>query len=471
MTPTTEYDAVIVGSGPNGLTAAVELARSGWSVLVIEGSEQVGGGLRSSELVSPGSIHDQCAAVHPLGRVSPAWQQWPLHEFGLDWVTPDVSFAHVFSADAALAIDRSWQRTLDNLGIDGSRWDRLFGYLTRHSSTMTADVLQPLRMSHRPVGMTAFGARALWSTDMLTRIFSDERSRTLFAAVAAHAIRPTDSPASAAAGLLLTSVASSTGWPIARGGSQAIADALAGYLTSLGGRIETGWHITRFEEIPPSRVVLFDTAPHAMTKIMGHRVPTRYQRRIDKYRYGPGVCKVDYLLTEPIPFSHPDLARTATFHLAQSYDHIKGVEADVAAGRHPARPWLLGGEPTRIDPSRSSDGHHIAWAYCHVPSGSTVDMTDAMTAEIELCAPGFRDVIVGSSTKTAAEFASYNPNLVGGDIGCGASNLGQLLARPVASINPYATPMEGIYLCSSATPPGGGAHGMSGYNAARQVLR
>ncbi|GAB19675.1 hypothetical protein GOEFS_093_00040 [Gordonia effusa NBRC 100432] len=466
---TGQSSAVVVGSGPNGLTAAVTLAKAGWSVLVIEGAEEIGGGLRSAELFESGTTHDVCAAVHPLGRLSPAWSD--LHEWGLRWITPEVSFAHVFDERQVLSVDRSWEQTLRNLGDDAARWRRVMGSLSRDPERLVTEILQPLRIPNHPSAWLSFGPRALCSTDLITRAFTDPRTRTLFAAVAAHGIRPTDSAASAAPGLLLTAAASTTGWPVARGGSRAIADALAKQLISLGGQIETGWQVSTFAELPAATAVLFDTSPTALASILADRLPARYRRRLAKYRYGPGVCKIDYLLSEPIPWRSDDLGRTATFHLAPSYEAISSVEADVAAGRHPTRPWLLGGEPTRIDPSRASVGRRVAWAYCHVPHGSDVDMGETMTAEIERCAPGFRDTVVASRVRTAADFSRYNPNLVGGDIGCGASDFRQLLGRPVASPNPYATPVEGVYLCSSATPPGGGAHGMSGYNAARAVLR
>ncbi|NMO03449.1 NAD(P)/FAD-dependent oxidoreductase [Gordonia sp. TBRC 11910] len=465
------YDAVVVGSGPNGLTAAITFAEAGWSVLVIEGADTIGGGLRSSELFEAGNRHDVCAAVHPLGFISPAWMRWPLDEHGLRWLTPDVSFTHVFDAARTLSVERSWEQTLRNLGVDAARWRRVLGPLSGDPARLARQVLSPLSFPDDPRPWLSFGPRALCSTDLLTAAFTTDDAKTAFAAVAAHGIRPTSAPASAAAGLLLTAAASTTGWPIARGGSQAIADALAGVLHGFSGRVETGWQITAFDEIPRARAVLFDTSPTALAAILGDRLPAGYRRRLAGYRYGPGVCKVDYLLSEPIPWRGRDLARTATFHLATSYDVIRTVEADVAAGRHPLRPWLLGGEPTRIDPSRAASNRHVAWSYCHVPHGSDVDMSEAMTAEIERCAPGFRDVILASRVITAADYSRYNPNLVGGDIGCGASSLRQLLARPVMSANPYATPVDGVYLCSSATPPGGGAHGMSGYNAARAILR
>ncbi|MFW0788056.1 phytoene desaturase family protein [Gordonia sp. CPCC 205333] len=461
--------AVVVGSGPNGLTAAVTLAKAGWSVLVIEAADQIGGGLRSAELFESGTVHDVCAAVHPLGRLSPAWSE--LTDWGLQWVTPEVSFAHVFDDGDALSIERSWEQTLDNLGDDATSWRRVLGPLGRDPARLIAEVLQPLRVPDHPGAWLSFGPRALCSTDLLTRTFADSRTRAVFAAVAAHGMRPTGSLASAAPGLLLAAAASGAGWPVARGGSQAIANALARQLVALGGQIETGWQVTTFAKLPASTAILFDTSPTALATILGDRLPARYRRRLGKYRYGPGVCKIDYLLAEPIPWNSPDLARTATFHLAPSYAAIAATEADVAAGRHPTRPWLLGGEPTRVDPTRAATGRQVAWAYCHVPHGSDVDMGDVMTAEIERCAPGFGDVVLASRVTTAADYSRYNPNLVGGDIGCGASDFRQLLARPVASPNPYATPVDGVYLCSSATPPGGGAHGMSGYNAARAVLR
>ncbi|MFT3901299.1 MAG: NAD(P)/FAD-dependent oxidoreductase [Gordonia sp. (in: high G+C Gram-positive bacteria)] len=469
------WDAVVVGSGPNGLTAATKLARAGRSVLVIEADDTVGGGMRSADIFGAGTVHDVCSAVHPLGRVSPAFAEFDLAAHGLRWVTPEVSLAHVFDAQRAVAVYRELAATTAGLGGDGRAWRRLVGVDSSTLPMLIDSVLRPLGIPRHPMVMARFGLKALRSVDGFTGAFDDEGTRTLFAGVAAHAIRPLSAAASTGPGLLLLAPASVTGWPIAEGGSQAIADALVSCLREAGGQVQTGWRVRSFDELPVARQYYFDTSTSDAAAILGDRLPRRMRRRYERWRFGPGVCKVDFVLSEPIPWRSALPTRTATVHVAEGYRQIADVEAAVARGEHPERPWLLAGEPTRIDPSRAGGtGRHIAWAYCHVPNGSTRDMGAAMTAEIERCAPGFRDVIVESKVVTAAELGEHEPNFVGGDIGSGAASLWQVLARPRLSANlvnpnPYATGVPGVpgvYLCSSATAPGGGVHGMSGYRAA-----
>ncbi|MFT4200852.1 phytoene desaturase family protein [Gordonia sp. (in: high G+C Gram-positive bacteria)] len=467
-----EWDAVVVGSGPNGLTAAVTLARAGHAVLVVEAADTIGGGMRSAELFESGVRHDVCSAVHPLGRVSPAFTEFDLESHGLRWLTPEVSLAHVFDGRRAAAVYRDPATTVAGLGVDGRTWERSLGVDDDRLHRLVGEVLRPLGVPRHPLLMARFGARALHSVQRFTRRFEEETTRALFAGVAAHAMAPLTAPASAGPGLLLLAPASVTGWPIAEGGSQAIADALVSCLRAAGGRVQTGWRVRSLDELPPARQYFLDTSTRDAVAILGERLPARMRRRYERWRYGPGVCKIDFLLSEPIPWRVDAPTRTATVHVAEGYDHIAAVEASVARGDHPERPWLLAGEPTRLDPSRAGDtGRHVAWAYCHVPNGSSRDMGEAMIAELERCAPGFRDVIVASRVVTAAELGEYDPNFIGGDIGCGATTLRQLVARPRLSANvvhpdPYATGVPGVYLCSSATAPGGGVHGMSGYWAA-----
>ncbi len=476
-TDTGRWDAVVVGSGPNGLTAAAMLARAGRSVLVLEAAETVGGGTRSTELFESGVVHDVCSAVHPLGRVSPAFAELDLASHGLRWATPDASLVHVFDEERALAVFRDPLATDHALGVDAKSWRRLVGVDADQLGMLVDEVLRPIGVPRHPLLMARFGFRALQSADRFTRAFDEEATRTLFAGVAAHAIVPLSTAASSAPGLMLLAPASVTGWPIAVGGSQSIADALVSCLLAAGGVIETGRRINCFDDLPPARQYYFDTSIRGLVAILGERIPPRVRRAYERWRYGPGVCKIDFLLSEPIPWRTPLPSRTATIHVAQDYAQIADAESAVARGQHPVRPWLLAGEPTRIDPSRAGDANrHVAWAYCHVPNGSSRDLGEEMIAELERCAPGFRDVIVASQVTTAEEIGEHDANFVGGDIGSGANSLRQLVARPRLSANPfrpnpYATGVPGAYLCSSATAPGGGVHGMSGYWAAKFGLR
>lgn len=468
-----EWDAIVVGAGPNGLTAAAVLARAGRSVLVVESDDTIGGGTRTDEAFGTGIRRDVCAAVHPTGAASPAFAELEVGR-RVDWVVPEVSFAHVFAADDTLGVFRDPVRRAGALGRDAEAWRRTVALgADERTVAAAADVLRMPGVPAHPAVMARFGPAALAPLDAFTTAaFRDERVRTAFAAVAAHAGRPTGSLASTAPGLLLGMLAGN-GWPVAGGGSQAIAEALAGIVVENGGRIETGCRIDAFVQLPAAEQVLFDVSPRALLGIMGERLPRRYARRLERFRYGVGVCKADFLLREPIPWGGPGadvLAKTATFHLARDRAQIRSAEAAVARGALPARPWVLGGEPTRIDPTRVPAGVHLAWAYCHVPAGCAIDVSEAIITEIERCAPGFRDVIVDRIVTTAAGFEDHNPNYVGGDINCGAADLRQLLARPVLSRRPHATPVPGVYLCSSATAPGGGVHGMCGWRAAKAAL-
>ncbi|GAA2368031.1 NAD(P)/FAD-dependent oxidoreductase [Gordonia cholesterolivorans] len=464
-----EWDAIVIGSGPNGLTAGAVMARAGRSVLVIESEDTIGGGSRTDEAFGTGIRRDVCAAVHPTGYASPAFAELGLAD-RVEWLVPEVSFAHVFSRGDALGVYRDPVRRASELGDDARAWRRTVALGTGAAH----DALRmPAFPRHLP-RMARFGPQALMPVDALVRwAFRTERVRTAFAAVAAHAIRPSDALGSAAPGLLLGTLAEA-GWPVAAGGSQSVVDALAAIILGNGGRIETGRRVRSARELPTAGQVFFDVSPRALVQIMGERLPSRYVRRLERFEYGGGVCKVDFLLREPIPWSGAgaeELLSTATFHIARDRAQISGAEADVAAGRVPDRPWVLGGEPTRVDSSRAPGGTHLAWAYCHVPAGCGSDVSDRIVAEIERCAPGFTDTIEGRIVTTASGYEDYNANCVGGDINCGAANLRQLLARPVLSARPHRTPVPGVYLCSSATAPGGGVHGMSGYRAAKTALR
>jgi len=466
------YDAVIVGAGPNGLAAAITLARAGRSVLVVEGKETVGGGTRSCELTLPGFVHDICSAIHPLGVASPFFRDLPLADYGLAWVFPPAALAHPLDDGTAILVERSVAATAAQLGPDAGAYRRLLGALAADWRHVLAEMLGPLRFPRHPLSMVRFGLPALLPAASLARtLFRGERARALFAGMAAHAMLPLTWPGTAAFGLMLGALAHAVGWPMARGGSQAIADALAAHLRRLGGEIVTGRPITAMSDLPPAAAVLFDVTPRQLEQIAGGRLPDAYRRKLRGYRYGPGVFKVDYALDGPAPWRAAACLQAGTVHLGGTLDEIAVAEAAIWRGEHPERPYVLFVQQTPFDPTRAPVGQHTAWAYCHVPHGSTMDMTARIEAQIGRFAPGFRDRILARSTRHAAAMEAYNPNYIGGDINGGVQDLRQLFTRPVARLDPYTTPVKGLYLCSSSTPPGGGVHGMCGYWAAQSALR
>jgi phytoene dehydrogenase-like protein len=466
------HDAVIVGAGPNGLAAAITLARAGRSVLVVEGKETIGGGTRSAELTLPGFVHDVCAAIHPLGVASPFFRGLPLADHGLEWVFPPAAIAHPLDDGSAILVQRSVAATAAQVGGDGAAYRRLMGPLAADWRNVLGEMLGPLRFPRHPLSMVRFGLPALLPAATLAKmLFRGERARAVFAGMAVHAMIPLERPATAAFGLMLGILAHGIGWPMARGGSQRIADALAAHLRSLGGEIRTGHLVERVDDLPSASAILFDVTPRQLEKIVGDRLPSPYRRKLQGYRYGPGVFKVDYALDAPVPWRAVECLQAGTVHLGGTLDEIASSERAVWRGEHPERPYVLFVQQTPFDPTRAPVGKHTAWAYCHVPHGSTVDMTGRIEAQIERFAPGFRERILARSTRTAAEMAAYNPNYIGGDINGGVQDLRQLYTRPVASLTPYATPARGIYLCSSSTPPGGGVHGMCGYFAAQAALK
>jgi len=466
------HDAVVVGAGPNGLAAAITLARAGRSVLVVEGKETIGGGTRSAELTLPGFVHDLCAAIHPLGVASPFFRGLPLAGYGLEWVFPPAAIAHPLDDGSVILVQRSVAATAAQLGGDAAAYRRLMGPLAADWRNVLEEMLGPLRFPRHPVSMVRFGLPALLPAATLAKmLFRGERARAVFAGMAVHAMLPLEWPATAAFGLMLGILAHAVGWPMARGGSQHIADALAAHLRSLGGKILTDRPIEHFDDLPPARAILFDVTPRQLEKIAGDRLPAPYRRKLRGYRYGPGVFKVDYALDSPVPWRAAECLQAGTVHLGGTLDEIAASERAVWRGEHPERPYVLFVQQSPFDPTRAPAGKHTAWAYCHVPHGSTVDMTGRIEAQIERFAPGFRERILARSTRTAAEMVAYNPNYIGGDINGGVQDLRQLYTRPVASLNPYATPASGIFLCSSSTPPGGGVHGMCGYFAAQAALK
>lgn len=466
-----EYDVVVVGSGPNGLSAGIRAAQAGLRVAVFEARTTVGGGVRSAPLTLPGFTHDVCSAVHPLAAASPYFRTLPLEQHGLEWVHPAVPLAHPLEDRAAL-VHRDPDLTAAQFGPDAARYRALFKPLVGHAEQLLQDVLGPLpRFPRHPFPLARFGLKALQSADALVRPFQDTALRATIAGLAGHSVLPLTAPGTSAITLLLGLVAHTHGWPFPRGGAQALSNALARHLTALGGEIVTGCPVRDLRDLPPARATLLDLGPGPLLQLLGTALPAWYVRVLRRYRYGPGVFKVDYALSAPVPWRDPAVAQAGTIHLGGTFEEIRRAEALVAAGQHPDRPFVLAAQHTPFDPGRAPDGQHTLWAYCHVPPGSTRNMTAPLEAQIERYAPGFRDIILHRRERTALAYEAYNPNYVGGDVNGGQATLWQLLARPLPLPSPYRTPRRGLYLCSAATPPGGGVHGMCGYHAADLALK
>ena len=465
-------DAIVVGSGPNGLAAAIALAREGHSVRVYEAQSTVGGGARSAELTRPGFVHDRASTVHALALLSPFLKSLPLAQFGLQFAHPEAPFAHPLDDGTAVVVERSIAASADTLGArDGRAYAKLVTPLVENCDTLMEALLGPFSVRH-PVAMAKFGWHAIRSAEGLAKgLFETERARAMFAGVAAHSLVPLDKLATSGYALGLIIAAHAVGWPVSRGGAQQLANALVAYLQSLGGEVVTGAPVESLAALPPSRVVLLDVTPRQLVRIGGDRLSRFYRWRLTRYRYGPGVFKMDWALNEPVPWRAPECRRAGTLHLGGSATEIAGSERASWEGRDCERPYVLVTQPTLFDPTRAPPGKHTLWAYCHVPHGSAVDMRERIERQIERYAPGFRDCIEEAHVTSPADLERGNANLVGGDIAGGAADLAQLYTRPIASFNPYRTSIDNVFLCSSSTPPGVGVHGMSGFHAARAAMR
>ena len=466
------YDAVVVGAGPNGLAAAVELARNGRSVAVLEAEETPGGGTRSAEITLPGFVHDLGSAIHPLGYASPFFSELPLEEYGLEWVHPPAPLAHPFDDGTAAVLERSVQETAGSLGSDAPAYRRLMESVAEDVPRLASYFVGSPRLIRHPIALGASALRALRPARSLAEsAFEGEKARGLFAGNAAHSFLPLEKSPSALFGLLLGTLGHAFGWPFPKGGSQRIADALTSYLLDLGGEVYTGFRVDSVEEVPRTRAVLLDVTPRQLLDIAGEHFTERYRHALKDYRYGPGVFKVDFALDGPIPWKAEECLRAGTVHLGGTLDEISAGEAAVWRGEHPERPFVLLAQQSLFDRTRAPEGKHTVWAYCHVPNGSDFDMTGRIEAQIERFAPGFGERVLAKTASGPADFERQNANLVGGDINGGVPELRQLFTRPVLKPNPYSTPAQGIFVCSSSTPPGGGVHGMCGYFAARVALR
>jgi phytoene dehydrogenase-like protein len=464
--------AVVVGSGPNGLAAALTLAKAGLEVQVLEAADTPGGGTRSSELTLPGLIHDECSGFHPLAVETPFSREFDLAAHGLTWRWPDVQYSHPLDGGRGASSVRSVDLTAARLGTDGERWRRIFGPLTDRFDLITADFLRPmLHVPDHPLALARFGSLSATSTALLARVWSTPEAQALFAGVAAHAMRPFSAPMSAAIGVALATAAHAYGWPVAEGGSAAISRAMVSALEDFGGKVVTGVRVQTLDELDSPDVLMLDVAPGAAARLVGERMPARVRRGLTRYRHGPGVFKVDYAIDGDVPWQHEPSRSAGTVHVVGDYAEVALAERQVAHGRLPARPFVLVGQQYLADPTRSRGTHNPLYAYAHVPANFTGDASAAIEAQIERFAPGFGERILARHVRTTTQMQLHNPNYVGGDVVTGANTARQLVFRPRISRSPYSIGVPGMYLCSAATPPGAGAHGMCGYNAAQAALQ
>ena len=470
--------AVVVGSGPNGLAAAIRLAQAGVDVTVLEAHVRPGGGTRTSQVTLPGLLHDDCAGMHPTGVASPYLASLPLADHGLEWLWPEVDMAHPLDDGRAGVLSRDMARTVASLGEpDGRRWERMFGYLSSNFDDLVSDVFQPvIGVPGHPIKMARFGLQALKPATWTVRRWKDDPARALYMGVAAHVFGRLDTPLSGSVGVMLTAAGHAVGWPVAKGGTGAISDAMISLLTSLGGKVECGVMVTSRDQLRDVRgkqpdIVMLDTNPTTALQILGNELPGRVRRAYRRYRYGPAAYKVDFAIRGDVPWTNADARRSGTVHLGGTAEEMVAIEAQTARGEMPERPYVLCGQQYLADRSRSSGDLNPFYAYAHVPHGYTGDATEAVVDQVERFAPGFRDIVVDTHVRGPAALQAYNPNYIGGDIGAGANDWRQVVLRPRLALNPYKTGAKGVYLCSSATPPGAGVHGMGGFNAAETALR
>ena len=467
-----DYDAVVVGTGPNGLAAAITLQQQGVSTLLLEAKPTIGGGMRTAELTLPGFLHDVCSAIHPMAVASPFFKTLPLQNFGLEFINPTYAAAHPFDDGSVAILHQSLQQTADGLGLDAKAYEKLMKPLYKNHNLILPFILGPLRFPKHPLVMANFGVRALQPATLLANIlFKTKEAKGLLAGMAAHSMLPLNKVATSAIALVLLMAAHSNNWPIPKGGSQSIADALGAYFVSLGGTIETNVNVTSLQQLPSSHAVLFDVTPKQLLQIAGHKFSSLYKWQLSHYQYGMGVYKVDWALSEPIPFINEQCKGAGTVHIGNTMKEIALGEQQTWRGKHADKPFVLLAQQSLFDASRAPEGAQTAWAYCHVPNGSTQNMTTAIEQQIERFAPGFRDCILAKSEMNTEAMQEYNANYIGGDINGGAQLISQLFTRPALRLSPYKTSTKGIYICSSSTPPGGGVHGMCGYHAARKALK
>lgn len=466
-----KYDAIVVGSGPNGLAAAIRLAQAGLSVKLFEASDTIGGGMRTKELMRPGYHHDICSAIHPMAASSPYMRTLNLEKHGLEWILPEYAAAHPLDDGPAAILSHDLSETAKLLGSDEHAYRKLVTGIVDNWNNLTNDFLGPLSIPKHPFQLASFGLKGLQPATMLQKRFKTEKAKALFAGLAAHSILKLSEPATSAIGLVFYAAAHTNGWPLPKGGSQSIADAMGSLFRSLGGEIETGYRVENLDQLPDAKAVLFDLTPAQVAEIAKERLPDSYLKRLSKFRYGSGVFKVDYILNEPVPWKEPECAKAGTVHLGGTFNEIAASEKLMTEGGHPENPFVLVAQQSLFDQSRTPDNKHTLWAYCHVPNGSEKDMSEEIENQFERFAPGFRDVIDERITMNTIQFHEYNANYLGGDINGGRQDIWQLFSRPVSLFQPYAMPAKGLYFCSASTPPGGGVHGMCGFHAAELALR